>query len=78
MEAAPETARVLKDGQARTVELWELTPGDTVLVRNGEQIPVDGVVHNGSGGVDEATITGESIPAEKSEGQEVFAGTWLR
>lgn len=78
VEAAPETARVLKDGQARTVELWELTPRDTVLVRNGEQIPVDGVVHNGSGGVDEATITGESIPAEKSEGQEVFAGTWLR
>ncbi len=78
VEAAPETATVLRDGEPETVEIWELVPGDVVLVRNGEQVPVDGRVITGHGGVDEATITGESVPAEKSEGSEVFAGTWLR
>ncbi|WP_236863758.1 heavy metal translocating P-type ATPase [Brevibacterium daeguense] len=78
VEAAPETATVLRDGEPETVEIWELVPGDVVLVKNGEQVPVDGRVITGNGGVDEATITGESVPAEKSEGSEVFAGTWLR
>ncbi|RSZ66030.1 cadmium-translocating P-type ATPase [Corynebacterium hylobatis] len=78
VDSAPETATVLRDGQPETVEIWELVPGDTVLVRNGEQVPVDGRVITGRGGVDEATITGESVPAEKAEGSEVFAGTWLR
>ncbi|MGD7003535.1 heavy metal translocating P-type ATPase [Corynebacterium halotolerans] len=76
--AAPETATVLRDGEPETVEIWELVPGDIVLVKNGEQIPVDGRVVSGHGGVDEATITGESVPAEKNEDTEVFAGTWLR
>lgn len=78
VDSAPETATVLRDGEPETVEIWELTPGDVVLVKNGEQIPVDGRVISGTGGVDEATITGESVPAEKFEGSEVFAGTWLR
>ncbi|MDO5668631.1 MAG: cation-translocating P-type ATPase [Corynebacterium sp.] len=78
VEAAPETATLLRDGEPETVEIWELEPGDVVLVRNGEQVPVDGRVVAGRGGVDEATITGESVPAEKAEGSEVFAGTWLR
>lgn len=78
VDSAPETATVLRDGEPETVEIWELTPGDVVLVKNGEQIPVDGHVISGTGGVDEATITGESVPAEKFEGSEVFAGTWLR
>ena len=78
VEAAPETATLLRAGEPVTVELWELVPGDVVLVRNGEQVPVDGRVLTGHGGVDEATITGESVPAEKSAGSEVFAGTWLR
>lgn len=78
VDQAPETATVLRDGEPETVEIWELVPGDTVLVRNGEQIPVDGRVISGHGGVDEATITGESVPAEKAENSEVFAGTWLR
>src|SRR5699024_6793745 len=79
VDSAPETAiRLNEDGTTETVELWELVPGDTVLVKNGEQIPVDGRVISGHGGVDEATITGESVPAEKAEGSEVFAGTWLR
>jgi Cd2+/Zn2+-exporting ATPase len=78
VDAAPETATVLRDGEPETVELWELVPGDIVLIRNGEQVPVDGSVVSGHGGVDEASITGESVPAEKGEGAEVFAGTWLR
>ncbi len=78
VEAAPQTAAVLRDGEPQTVEVWELTPGDIVLIKNGEQVPVDGVVVAGRGGVDEATITGESVPAGKEEGAEVFAGTWLR
>lgn len=78
VDAAPETATVLRDGEPETVEIWELVPGDIVLVKNGEQIPVDGRVVTGHGGVDEATITGESVPAEKSGDSEVFAGTWLR
>ena len=78
VDSAPETATVLRDGEPETVEVWELEPGDIVVVRNGEQVPVDGRVISGNGGVDEATITGESVPAEKSEGTEVFAGTWLR
>lgn len=78
VDAAPETATVLRDGEPEVVEVWELEPGDVVLIRNGEQVPVDGRVISGNGGVDEATITGESVPAEKSEGTEVFAGTWLR
>ncbi|GAA4283818.1 heavy metal translocating P-type ATPase [Brevibacterium daeguense] len=78
VEAAPETATVLRDGEPETVEIWELVPGEVVLVKNGEQVPVDGRVITGNGGVDEATITGESVPAEKSQGSEVYAGTWLR
>ena len=79
VDSAPETATKLgEDGSTVTVELWELMPGDTVLVKNGEQVPVDGRVLSGHGGVDEAQITGESVPAEKAEDSEVFAGTWLR
>ncbi|NWN81909.1 MAG: cadmium-translocating P-type ATPase [Halomonas sp.] len=78
VDAAPETATVLRDGAAQSIEIWELVPGDIVLIKNGEQVPVDGSVVTGHGGVDEATITGESVPAEKAEGEEVFAGTWLR
>lgn len=76
--AAPETATVLRDDQPETLEVWELVPGDIVLIRNGEQVPVDGVIVSGNGGVDEASITGESVPADKGEGMDVFAGTWLR
>lgn len=78
MESAPDTATVLRDGVPATVGIWELNPGDVVLVCHGEQVRVDGRVISGHGGVEEAGITGESIPAETAAGAEVFAGTWLR
>ncbi|MDY6054385.1 cation-translocating P-type ATPase [Micrococcus sp.] len=76
VSTAPETAVVLEaDGSQRTVPAHAVTPGATVLVKAGARVPVDGVVLTGSGAVDEASITGESIPAEKADGDEVFAGT---
>lgn len=82
VDQAPMTARVLREGpngpSEEIVELWELEPGDVVIVKNGEQVPVDGAIVHGVGGLDEAMITGESIPAEKKDGDQVFAGTWLR
>lgn len=78
VDAAPEQATIVRDGEPVTVELWEVVPGDTVLVKNGEQIPVDGHVISGHGGVDESTMTGESVPVEKVEDDQVLAGTWLR
>ncbi|MEZ7714803.1 cation-translocating P-type ATPase [Micrococcus luteus] len=73
---APETAVVLEaDGAQRTVPAHEVQTGATVLVKAGARVPVDGVVLTGTGAVDEASITGESIPAEKSDGDDVYAGT---
>ncbi|HEX2326058.1 MAG TPA: HAD-IC family P-type ATPase, partial [Chloroflexota bacterium] len=59
----------------RTVPVGDLRPGDVVLVRPGERVPVDGRVVSGRAAVEEAAITGESLPAEKGPGAEVFAGT---
>ena len=90
VEAAPDIATVERDGELVTVPTQELAVGDVVVVRNGEQIPVDGLVIAGQGGVDEATITGESMPVDKLAGEvdgpahhddannHVYAGTWLR
>ena len=76
MATAPETAVVLAaDGTQRTVAAHEVPAGATVLVKAGSQVPVDGVVLTGTGAVDEASITGESLPAEKHEGDDVYAGT---
>ena len=73
--AAPDTAVVLRAGEQVEVSATAVAPGETVLVKNGARIPVDGVVVDGSGAVDEASITGESIPAAKGPGDRVFAGT---
>ncbi len=73
---APRTARVLRDGVEVEVGLEQLQPGDPVIVRPGEQIPVDGHVLSGHSSVDQAPITGESIPVEKNAGDKVFAGTF--
>ncbi|MBI3743523.1 MAG: copper-translocating P-type ATPase [Chloroflexi bacterium] len=75
MGLRPRTARVVRDGQERDVAIDEVVPGDVLIVRPGERIPVDGVVKSGSSSVDESMLTGESMPAEKASGAKVFAGT---
>jgi Cu+-exporting ATPase len=79
LSLAPDTATVLRQGQLGPEEVRvpaaEVIPGDTVLVRPGERIPVDGVLVSGAGGVDESMLTGESLPVAKAEGDRVAAGT---
>ncbi len=70
-----KTARVLRDGQEVDIPVEEVVAGDIVIVRPGEKIPVDGVVVSGSSAVDESMITGESIPVEKRDGDEVIGAT---
>ncbi len=71
----PNTAIIKKDGKETTIKIEELTIGDIILVRAGEKIPVDGLVTEGAASVNQAPITGESVPQEKETGSEVFAGT---
>ncbi|MEU4657282.1 heavy metal translocating P-type ATPase [Streptomyces sp. NPDC023723] len=76
LDLAPGTAtRVRADGTEETVPTAGLAVGDTLLVRPGERIGADGTVLDGTGEVDQATITGESLPALKTPGDDVFAGT---
>ncbi|MFW6182981.1 MAG: heavy metal translocating P-type ATPase [Chloroflexota bacterium] len=75
---APRTARVERPGGAVEVPVEEVQPGDVVVVRPGEKIAVDGVVIEGSATVDQATITGESMPVEAGAGSQVFAATIAR
>jgi len=67
--------RLLPDGREEVVEAHALRPGDVVQVRPGDNIPADGVIQSGQSTINEANITGESLPAEKAEGEEVFGGT---
>lgn len=71
----PETALKVDGSGMRTVAVEELIIGDLVLVKPGEIIPADGVVSSGGSSVNQAAITGESIPVDKGAGDEVFAGT---
>ncbi|GGK91823.1 heavy metal translocating P-type ATPase [Streptomyces flaveus] len=76
LDLAPSTAtRLTPDGGEQTVPVEELTVGDTILVRPGERVGADGRVLDGASEVDQATITGEPLPAPKEVGDEVFAGT---
>ncbi|MEJ7577680.1 MAG: heavy metal translocating P-type ATPase [Pyrinomonadaceae bacterium] len=70
-----KTARVVRDGREMDIVIEEVVPGDIVIVRPGEKIPVDGVVQEGSSAIDESMLTGESLPVEKSAGDEVFGAT---
>ncbi|GMU23343.1 MAG: ATPase [Phycisphaerae bacterium] len=74
-ELAPPVARVLRDGREVELKIEEVRAGEVVLVRPAERIPVDGKVASGRSAVNQAPITGESAPVEKSPGEEVFAGT---
>lgn len=71
----PETARVLREGREQELPLVALRLGDTVLVRPGERIPVDGELLEGSGPVDESLITGESRPVDKAPGARLLGGS---
>jgi Cu+-exporting ATPase len=78
MRLAPKTARRVADAdgsEPRDVEVEFVRPGDLVLVRPGESVPVDGVILRGSSALDESMMTGESIPVEKIEGSGVIGGT---
>src|SRR5690606_19255745 len=75
LDAAPATALVLRDGEAVEVPAHAVQPGETVLVKAGQRIPVDGEVVEGMAAVSEAAITGEPMPAEKAPGSRVHAGT---
>ncbi|CAM5522656.1 heavy metal translocating P-type ATPase [Streptomyces griseomycini] len=75
LDLAPTTATRVTEGGEETVSTAELTVGDVLLVRPGERIGADGAVLDGVGEVDQATITGESLPVVKRPGDEVFAGT---
>ncbi len=75
MELAPETATVRRDGKEISVPAASVVVGDTVLIRPGERVPVDGKVADGESTLDQSTITGESMPAAKTVSDEVFAGT---
>ncbi|WP_437003626.1 heavy metal translocating P-type ATPase [Streptomyces sp. enrichment culture] len=75
LDLAPTTATRVRDGNEETVPTADLAVGDLVLVRPGERIGADGTVVEGSGEVDQATITGESLPVLKRPGDDVFAGT---
>ncbi|MCM1504844.1 MAG: heavy metal translocating P-type ATPase [Muribaculum sp.] len=63
------------NGEKRKVAIAELRPGDRVIVRPGDRVPVDGIVVDGSSAIDESMLTGEPLPVEKSEGDKVSAGT---
>jgi Cu+-exporting ATPase len=75
LKLAPETARVERDGREVEVPADRVTRGEVVVVKPGERIPVDGTVLDGRASVDQAPITGESVPVEKQSGDPVFAAT---
>lgn len=75
---APDSAIVVRDGEQQEIPASQVRMGEIVLVKNGAKVPVDGQVVAGTGALDEASITGESIPVEKTEGSQVFAGTVSR
>jgi Cu+-exporting ATPase len=75
MKLQPPTARLLRKGVEVEVPVAEVRPGDTVVVRPGDRIPVDGTVLDGDSAVDESMLTGESLPVDKRVGASVFAGT---
>ena len=75
MKLAPKTAVLRKDGVEKEVPIEQVRIGDLFVVRPGENIPVDGIVREGSSAVNEAALTGESIPADKAPGDTVSAAT---
>ncbi len=75
MELAPAEALILRDGLEQNLPIGEILIGDVMIIKPGERIAMDGIVKNGVSSVNQATITGESIPVEKKVGDNVYAGT---
>ncbi len=75
LDLQPDTARVVRSDQEREVPISEVVVGDLVRVRPGERIPVDGVVVSGHSAVDQALVTGEPVPLEKQQGDQVIGGS---
>ncbi len=75
MKLAPDTATVVRNGKEETVSVNEVRVGDTFIVKPGEKIPVDGIIISGSTSIDESALTGESIPVDKKENDEVKTAT---
>ena len=77
LDLAPKQSVVIRDGVEMTIPADEVLINDTVIVRSGEKIAVDGTVLKGTASVNQASITGESLPVQKEEGNEVYSGTML-
>lgn len=75
MELAPDTAHFVDGDTVKDVDTSALKPGDLILIKPGEKIPLDSVITEGSTGVDESMLTGESLPVEKSAGSEIIGGS---
>ncbi|MDT0641954.1 heavy metal translocating P-type ATPase [Zunongwangia sp. F363] len=75
MGLQPKTLKIIENGEEKEIPISSVQLGQTILVRPGEKIPVDGEVSKGSSYVDESMITGEPVPVQKSQGEKVFAGT---
>ncbi len=75
MELTPDVSQVMRDGAWREVAVNEIARGELLRIRPGERLPLDGVVREGSSSVNQAPITGESVPVEKSPGDHVYAGS---
>lgn len=75
VELAPKTASIIKNGNEITVDANTVKENDLLIIRPGERIPVDGVVTKGNGYIDQSAVTGESMPVEKNEGDQVISAT---
>ncbi|GCF12704.1 cadmium-transporting ATPase [Haloarcula mannanilytica] len=75
MDLSPDEATVKRDGAEQVLPVDDVQVGDVVVIRPGEKIPMDGEVIDGTSAVNQAPITGESVPVDKTEGDEVYAGT---
>src|SRR5690606_36029826 len=74
MKMVPLEATVVKDGKRSTIPAEEVQKGDRIIIQSGGKIPVDGIVASGQASINEAAITGESVPVKKEEADQVFSG----
>ena len=75
LNLSPETATLYQDGTETSIPIRDIKVGDLVIVKVGDQIPVDGIIVRGTSNINQASITGEAIPVSKKTGDSVYAGT---